>query len=537
MTRQDRCVLGVIALVFMAAAAYPLWRARKPVCAEVVQTIKMMDYGFVARRGAVVLPGLSQGRLAHPEAFNYTHHPYLGYCWIFAAIYGLVGPTGIVAFSAAVALFNSLLSYRVFRYWFDVGPAAVAAILYALAPCFQVYASEPSNFNLANLAWPIGTLLFMRRSESGSPQTGRGVWTALFALLAVQVSWFTLTLFPTFLAMSAVPEANLKKTVCASACSRVWRALVIGGALGLLLFVAQVVVYSPSLMEPLRYAGSLARPGQAGFAPDRVRMLGALSARAVVLAGPLLWLGLPLGFYLTLKRRLGLPLVAPMFLYLAVWAGLALSLPLKFATDAWGFLCLLFPLAFITAAAFQRVQSKSLYVVALALTIPCFVYAQVRASIPTRSKATEIIGSYLKRVTRPEDLVLTNLKGGSYPFPAWDFAAPGSVAVLADRLVRQGIQTDNDVIRERQTFAGQGLRFLYLRLVAGEISQDLSDKLVSQGRLLDQTKLDAGTEPESPGGRLRSFYWKAQSRTVESRSGTDRGSRAAQAELELYELK
>jgi len=506
--------------------------------AEVFQIGNLMDYGFFARGGAVLGTDYAHGRLIHPEAFNYIHHPYLGHVWIFSIFYALGGAWGVLACTTAAALFNTLFSYHVFRRWFDVFPSVIATVLYTLAPCFLIYATETHNLNLGSLAWPVGTFLFMSGPD-GRPPRWKALWIFAFALLATQLSWFTITLFPTFFLMSAIHRTNWKETLSANVRNRVWWAIFIGGTVGVLLFLLQIVIYSPSVAEPFLYAKSLSHPGsggEIGFAPTWFKMMKAFSIRGVVMGGPLLWVGVPLGLYLALKRKLGPPSTAPMFLYLAIWFGLVLKLPLKFLTDPWPYLFILFPLTFITAAVLQQVKSRALSLLFLALTIPCVIYAQVRASVPAASKTTVVLASYLSRSTQPGDLVLTNLTNRAYPFPSWEWGGCGSAGILADRLIFEAVESNDDILRNEQLFAGHVRRVLYLRLVARPLSPGLKSTLDSGARLIDTTTIKPVIEPKPLMVRLASFYWKLQSRTAESGADNDLKQDDVDAQLELYEL-
>jgi hypothetical protein len=159
----------------------------------------------------------------------------------------------------------------------------------------------------------------------------------------------------------------------------------------------------------------------------------------------------------------------------------------------------------------------------LALIVPGLIYAQLTASLPQGSRAAETLATYLREQTRPEDLILTNLKPQVFPFPYWDYNGPDTAGGLADRLCWGGIDSVQSVEMKKGLMRGQVARVLFLLGPTPPIPGDLEAKLHQDGQLLQRTDIELPPEIDSFGLRLRRWYGKVQGKAVvESQSGSRR---------------
>src|SRR2546426_12623064 len=60
---------------------------------EIVEAKKLLEYGFWARKGAILSYGMYAGILPHPGDFNYVNHPY-PILWLYTLLYLLFGKVG-----------------------------------------------------------------------------------------------------------------------------------------------------------------------------------------------------------------------------------------------------------------------------------------------------------------------------------------------------------------------------------------------------------------------------------------------------------
>jgi MFS family permease len=531
---KERMALLVIAAAFVLASVYPFLKAEPEVAVDVCQIRKLLEYGFVERQGAILTPQVTTGKLVHPENFNYTHHPLPRY-WLCAGVYHFWGANGVALLTTLVGLLESLLVYSALRRHFDFTPALVAALLYACAPAFQFYAVGATSGIFMWLLWPIATLLIPLSNDDARPWPGRGLWLGLTVFLTGQASWFMLSAVPSLLLMSAVTGADWQNTIRRNLRNRLWWAILLGAALSLLVFVAQVIHYTPSLHEPFEYVAYLASSGQSGFAKTRTGMLLTLSLRTVVLLGPALLAGLLMGIYAASRRKRLTRGAMAMMVYALLWGLGALFLTFLFNREKWLFTWLLFPAAYLTAGWLSTAKTRAMAWALLALAVPGVVYVQWTASLPGPSQASSRFASYLIQHTEPEDLILTNLKPQTFPFPYWDVSGCDNIKARADRLLFYSITSAGKLDDPRKLLRGQVARTLFLRESAGEIGSDLAQQLRDHGHLLERAELPVPAEVETFGLRLRSFYWKLQGKTTGLENGVANLTNRV-VRLELYRL-
>jgi hypothetical protein len=516
--RQDRRAMWIIAAVFLVASIYPFLRAEPQLDLEIGIVRKMLDYGFARRAGAMMFPQFNNGRLAHPEAFNYTHHPYLT-AWAYGIVYEVSGFRGVSAFTLVMGLVGCLVVYRTLRTTVDSPAALAGSVLYACAPVLLLTTVRAFAMVFATIFWPAATWVALPPPEGASWRRNRTWLLGLLSFLGMQISWASLGVVPSLLLMTAEPAPGFRATLRNPRC----RAILLGTGLGLAVFIVQVIAYTTSFHEPVGYVAFLAKPGATGFAQTRSRMLLALVVRTVVLVGPALILGSVAAGLMLWRTRKTIRLANGMILYILLWLAGAVSLTFLFTREKWVYVWLLFPAAALAAYAWEQTSNRILRGLLLALTIPGLVYAQLTASLPQKSRAAETLAVFLQQQTRPEDLILTNLKPQVLPFPYWDYNGPDTVAVLADRLCWGGIDSVQALEIQKELMKGQVARVLYLLGPTPEIPGDLEVKLHQEGQLLQHVDIELTPEIDSFGLRLRRWYGKIQGKPViESQSGSRR---------------
>jgi len=305
--------------------------------------------------------------------------------------------------------------------------------------------------------------------------------------------------------------------------------------LSLVVFLTQLIVYTPSFHEPFEYVSNLAGSGQEGFAKRRIAMLLTFFIRAVVIIGPALLAGLLMGIYAAIRRKRLTPATAGIIAYVMLWGFSAMLLTFLFNREKWVFTWMIFPAAYLTACWLSTVKTRAIGWGLLLLALPSLIYVQWTASLPTVSRTSETLARYLAQQTKPEDLVLTNLKPQTFPFPYWDQSGCGNVAKLADRLLYANVVSVEKLNEPRAQLRGQMARTLYLREMGEAIDDVILQQLRDEGHLLARAELPLPVETETFGLRLRSFYWKLQGKATGLENGVGNLTNRV-VSLELYSL-
>jgi hypothetical protein len=499
MSLKERLGLLVIVLVFLASGTYRFLREAPYFDVESVEMLqirKMLDYGFFERQGIVMFPEVSFGKLAHPEKFNYTHHPFPR-SWWYAGVCHFFGALGVAVFNVVAGLLACLLIYAALRRRFGFGPSLIPAALCACAPVLQYWAVGTTSTVLMILFWPVAALVIWPTNGQAQAATGRCLLLGLTVFLAGQVEWSTLATVLPLLLMSAIPGADWKETVRRNFRNRLWWAIILGAVLTALVFLAQVVICTPDLREPFQHArglawSNLAARQQGGSA--HAKLFGISLLRTVFVVGPGLFAGLLLGVRAATRPNRFTPAAAGMIAYLLLFfLGMMLA-PVFYNYETYLLIWLLFPAAFLTASWLSTTRIRAAAWGLVVLTIPGFLYVQATAAMPKVSRASQMLARYLAQHTNPEDLVLTDLKSQAFPFKYWD---QYGVDRLADRLAFYDVTSLKQLDALREKFRGQVARTLYLHQSYVPIEGDLGQKLRAQGRLLDRAELPVPAEAET----------------------------------------
>jgi hypothetical protein len=145
-----------------------------------------------------------------------------------------------------------------------------------------------------------------------------------------------------------------------------------------------------------------------------------------------------------------------------------------------------------------------------------------------------MLATYLSQQTNPQDLTLTDLQWQKSPFRYWD---QFGINWVADRLAFYGVNTLEQLQAKRETYEGQVARTLYLHQSQGKASDDLLQRVRTEGHLLHRQELSIPVDSEPVSCLLRPIYWW-RDRTGHGTLGNDAVSAAnSVVVLELYQLE
>lgn len=487
-------------------ARLPLWLVVLPWTAwEVWQVRKLGEYGWWARRGALLDWDFMTGTISDPARFNYVHHPY-PMVWFQGLLAALGGEALILVATALFGLLSLALVHRVLRAHFDPAPARWATALYALAPACLIFDADPSIIALSALAAPAALALL----AGDTPRRGEAVALGAVLLLAGLTNWLALICVPgLWWAARGRPAA---------------RGVLVGAALAVGLFLLQLAAYSPDLGRAAHYLrgqAGLVLPGQ------RVAMALTMATKSVMLAGPALALGAALGLLGWRKGPRRLLVTAALLLAAFLAAGLVLPRFFMLERSMYRFLAL--PCALLTAQALQQLRSPALRALLVAGALAGTVYTQLETSIPRVSATSRRLADELRAHTQPADVVLSNLRLQQAPFAAWDAGALAFTARLADRRLHFGLNTAEALQREAVRSRDAAGQVWFLRAAGQPLADDAQALLAAAGEPVHRVTLPGEPPQASLALRLRARYWHLLGRTPATGA-------VQPAELTLYRL-
>ncbi len=525
----NRTGVLVIVAVFLAASIYPILQERaysEFATEELIQIKKMLDYGFVKTHGIVPYNHAMTGRLTHPEAFNYTHHP-LPRTWLYAATYHLFGGFGVTLFNVALGLVQSLFVYAALKRQFQVLVAAVVASFYACAPAMQSWAVGPTSIILMVMVWPVAAWLILPPPGQSQPGKTATFWLGVTMFLAGQVSWSMGAIVPSLLLMSAQPGRGWKDTIGRNFRNRLWWAIILGAGLSAIVFLAQIVIFTPNASEPFKYARRFG-----GGAEGGLKLIAANLLRIFVLISPPLVIGGLMGLRASLRpRHLSLGALA-MLAYIVLFLVGQTALPYFFTVEKWMLMWLLFPAAYLTACWLSTARIRAAVCWLALLALPGILYIQVTASMPKLSRTTQLLARYLTEHTNPDDLVVMDLRWQQFPFRYWD---QFGINWLADRLAFYDVNSIAQVEDYRERFRGHVARTLFLHQDHGTPDPALLQK-VKEGQLLGRVELPLPEDSQTAGGILRLIYLWRQKTSHGTLANDSGGPTNKVVALELYQL-
>jgi len=506
-TKNTRFNLLIVAAVWAAVRAFPFTRVSPLFEWEVWEAKKLLDYGFWARSGGILDNYFMTGRLAHPWQFNYTNHPY-PIIWLFALLYSLGGPWALVLLVLLVSLGASFLVFSLLKEDFGAGPALFATLLFVTAPEAVFFSTDTSIVALGAMFWPLGAYLIRRFKRTSTSSSTQAVLLGLMVVVAGQITWFSLTLVPAFLLLSAEPNGAWNRLLQLNLRNKLWWAIFAGAGLTVLLFAMQVAFYTPDFSELWKYA--FGQAGMHDMEASRWRMLMGVFLKGSVLVGPSLMLGLVGGVAVWLRQRTSPLLVRASGLYLALFLLAVIALTRFAFRERSLYSYLVFPASCLTAWALEQIRANLWRWSLLLAACVGIAYIQAKTSIPSWSRTSRELGRVIASHTQPEDLVLSNLREMHPPFPQWDVGGGGTTRLTADRMFFLSVTNQNAMADLLRKFHGESPPVVFLRAESEAIDPVLKENLLTRGQLISRIEFQPVVEPETWAETLRSYYWRLQ---------------------------
>lgn len=426
-----------LAIVWLTVHALPLtWlNTGRYYHFEVIQARKLLEYGFWARKGAILYNGWNVGVLPNPADHNYVNHPYPIF-WLYTFLYWLFGQVGLYAYVASAGLASCLLTYWFLKRFFPVRIAWFTAALVTAAHATVEFGTNPDVLAQSAIIWPLAGFIIIKLEGRSSQSKATGFWwLGVVVFLAGQMNWFALTTVPVLLLLLCFTnEASLGGalrrpwTVCG------WMPLLLGATASFALFIGQVLAYSPSLHANAQYLlGAQMGVGSSFFA-SRFRALPVLLFR-MLLAAPALWFGTLVCLTQLSKNRPERRLAATMLVYLAIFTLVMLTIPRLLLLNQHGFRFLLFPCAVMTAYALACLEAKWLRRALIGIALPSLLLCYAKLHDYQASSASVVLGNWVAAHTKPDEIIFTNLKYRIPPVQSWDVEFLPSAMDVSDRLL------------------------------------------------------------------------------------------------------
>jgi hypothetical protein len=402
----------------------------------------------------------------------------------------------------------SLLVFYLLKEDFGAEPALFTTLLFVTAPEAVFFSMSTNTVAFGALFWPLGVYLIRHLKRTSVPSSAQAVSLGLMVLVAGQVTWFTFTLVPVFLLLSAEPGGPWHQFLRSNLRNKHWWAIFVGAGLSALLFAMQLAFYTPDFPELWNYAF-----GQAGLnsmEASRLRMLMGVAIKGSVLVGPALALGLAVGVAVWLRQRTSPLVVRASGFYLALFVLAAMTLTRFAFRERSLYSFLVFPAACLTAWTLERIRINLWRWGLLLAACVGVAYIQTRTSIPSLSRTSEELGRMIASHTRPEDLVLSNLHEMRPPFPQWDVGCGGTTRLAADRLFFLSVTNQDAMAHLLRRFHGEPPPVVFLHTEGEPIDSALKETLVTRGQLIGRIEFQPVLEPETWAEKLRFYYWKLQ---------------------------
>jgi hypothetical protein len=503
---------------------------------EIWEAKKLLEYGFWERKGAIVDWHFMTGRVAEPWLFNYTNHPYPA-LWMLTTIYYVFGGMGVIALTAILGLVGCLLLYRVLANHFGVAAAWFATALYATAPAAIAFDVNANVVAMGSIIWPFALWFVCPRTGGATTVSARPWLAAATIFLAGQLSWYALTVLPALLLAALPKPLTFGVAVRHLWLNPIWRRLGLAAALTMGLFVVQLCVYTPDFERFWEYFLMQSAGGAAS--PSRMHLLPQIVAKVLYQPGPALWLAAAIaGFYLLRRRSLGglSPLILVATGYVIVFGITILVLTRFHYTEQSMYRYLLAPLTVLTAYACGQWHGRWRLPLQFGLVALAFLgvaFASARISSSRASTTAETLGSLIQETSRPEDMVLTNLRPMYSPYGPQDVAGAEYTRRIADRLLRFNIHDQAAVDAAFLPFRQKPMNCVFVRDESNQLHEDLGDLLEQRAIEITDHELNINPSPQTLFLRLRAVYWNISGR---ARSETTNSETPLLVKLRIYRL-
>jgi hypothetical protein len=488
-------------MVWIVTRAYPLSQAQPQAYWEVAEARKLLEYGFSERQGAIINIHFMTGMMPEPWKHNYVNHPY-PILWFDTFIYWLGGPWAVLIINALLGLLTCLAVIPALQCCFSQREAGIGALLYTLAPATILFDADTNIVALGAIIWPISIYLIGKNLRQGNLNSAALLGTAVF--VAGQISWFTYTVFPMLIVAAAGLAYSRGNQFIVKPNTKLLMAVMAGGLLTLTVFVLQIWFYTYSFSETLSYVHGQASAEQGATLR---RMYLAIIMRSVLSIGLALALGGLAGSFVLTRTRLINWLQLGSIFYPLCFVAAALALPRFFYRERTMYGYLIFPCTVLTLTALQHLRNKRVTAGTFCLAVVSLTYPALQASIPKVSETSKKLGYYIRELSRPDEVVVTNLQEQQRPFQLWDVGSVTNTCLVADRAIRENISSRKSLEGLLKNFRSLELNVIFLYDMSKPIDESLHTFLEGTSRP-EFARFYIPTEPVSTASRLRSFYWK-----------------------------
>jgi len=504
--KWDRIMLFSLCLIWLLPRAVAFFYRTPSLNWEVWEAKKLLEYGFWNRWGAIINWHYMTGIRPDPWAFNYTNHPY-PILWLYTFIYYLTGAHGVFVAAVLVGFVACMILYRVLSAQFGRSAGWWGAVLYCLASNSIYYDVDPNSFAAGAIIWPMAlAALYLGPAERTGDSRVRPWLCGLAVLLAGQVSWFSLSALPSLLWLTATPNTPVRDQLRHPFRNPYWKAMIVGALVTAALFALQIAVYLPSFKEFWGYFLQQCAMNSRG--PSRLAMVPNHAAKTVNLVGPGLWLPAVVGAVWMCKTRSWNRLAGAGLLYLGVFAGIGLVLNRAYYIEASFYRYLLIPVTILAGLGLSKVSSRWLRVAAICFAVLGATFTLMKLESGQPSKVAQSIAQKIGELTRPQDIILTNLRMMVPPYARWDPAAEEITQRTADRLLRFGIQDLQQARAAMLPFQRESGPCVFIVERSNPLSAGLEALLKERSSKILQCEWLPPPDAETLFLKLRMVYWK-----------------------------
>jgi hypothetical protein len=532
--KRDRILLLSLCLIWLLPRAVAFYYRTPSLSWEVWEARKLLEYGFWNRWGAIINWHYMTGIRPDPWAFNYTNHPY-PILWLYTLIYYLAGAYAVYVAASLAWFVACIILYRVLSAQFGQLAGWWASVLYCLASNSIYYDTDPNSFSAGAIIWPMALgILYLGPGERTGDSRIRPWLCGLAVLLAGQVSWFSLSALPSLLWLTATPDTPLRDHLRHPLRNPHWRAMIGGTLVTAALFTLQIVVYVPSFKEFWGYflQQCAMNPGSL----SRLAMVPNHAAKTVNLVGPALWLPAVVAVIWMWKARSWPRLAGAALLYLGVFAGIGVLLNRAYYHEASFYRYLLVPVTLLAGLGLSKNSSRWLRVAAIGFAVLGATFTLMKLQSGQPSKVAESVGHKIAELTRPEDIVLTNLRMMAPPFAPWDPGAEEITRLAADRLLRFGIQDLQQAQAAVLPFRRESGPCVFVAEKSLPLSAELEAVLKERSSKIVKCDLVLPPDTETFFLKLRLIYWKFTKRYKVAEASTPGSGGPATAQFQVFYL-
>jgi hypothetical protein len=491
---------GAICIAWLLTRAFSFLQSVPWQYWEIWEARKLLEYGFWARHGGIINVHFMTGLLAEPEKFNYVNHPY-PILWVFTFFYYLFGAWGAFIMSSALGLISALAVFPALKILFSPKRALLGTFLFLLAPTTILMDVNTNIISLGAIGWPF-LMIVLAKLEKRFTIRNAFLFAGIVFVLG-QISWFTYTLSATifialiFQILATQPQSPtwMKRSLVP---------LIAGGVATLFVLLIQVVYYTFDLSEVVKYAS-----GQSGSEAgvSTLKMAIGIGIRTALSTGPALLLGGALGVIFIIKRHSRHWMEWIAIAYLFVFAGCSLLLPRFFFREVTMYEYLVFPLIVATLSAMNAIRNKAFDCCLVLISLAGLAYPIYQASIPVVSQTARNLASIIQDNTSREEILATNIESQKYPFASWDVGSRRHTAMLSNRMIRWGINSERSLGSLPGDFKVSQLEFTYVYCDGSPVQQTMKEHLNTKVPF-KTIHVELPPEPLSAATRVRSLYWK-----------------------------